>query len=497
MSASLLIGIDLGTSSLKTVVIDSDGRLLARAAHEYPIDSTRPGWAEQDPESWLAATVATIRQALDLSGIPAAHIAGIGLSGQMHGTVCLDESGQVLRPAIIWADQRSASQVQQVYDLLGSRRLGELTANPLDTGFMLASWLWLRENEPPVARATSHLLLPKDWLRFRLTGNLGTEPSDASSTLLFDTAARSWSSGLLEPLGIDGDILPPIHQSAQVAGGLTAELAMATGLRQGTPVVFGGSDQSCQALGNGVIEPGVISCTIGTGGQLFAPTRQPAYDSELRLHLFCHVLPEQWHQMAAILSAGLSLRWLRDNVLTEMSYTQMADQAATVPAGAQGLFFLPHLAGERTPYMDPSARASFIGLTLSHDRSHMTRAVMEGVVFALKQGLELMAELGVPVRQIVASGGAVRHPLWLQLQADIFDRPITQTKTIEAAAVGAALLAGIGTGVYADAHSAVEHTVRGGQQPVLPNPQRAARYAESYETYVRLFPALQETDVFG
>jgi xylulokinase len=498
MSPALLMGIDLGTSSTKTVIIDQDGRVLSCAAQEYSLNTPRPGWAEQNPEVWLEAALATMRCTLDTADVSPERIAAIGLSGQMHGTVCLDEQGQALRPAVIWADQRSREQVWRVYRDLGKKRLGEWTANPLATGFMLATWLWLREHEPQVAQATTHLLLPKDYVRYRLADAaspgeraLGSEPSDACSTLLFDTARRRWSAPLLDALEIDADLLPPIHESAAIAGGLKAEIAAACGLRQGTPLVYGGSDQSMQALGHGVVEPGVVSCTIGTGGQIFAPTPQPVYDPSLRLHLFCHVMPDRWHLMTAILSAGLSLKWLRDNVFENRSYQALAEMAADVSPGAEGLFFLPHLAGERTPHMDPQAQGAFIGLTLRHHRGHMVRAVMEGVVLTLRQGFRLMLELGVPVQRVVASGGGINHPLWLQLQADILNRPIYRTQTEEAAAVGAALLAGVGVGVYPDARAACRRTVRWQGEVVYPNPDNVALYDAAYETYCQFYPALK------
>jgi xylulokinase len=490
MSSALLMGVDLGTSSTKTVIIDASGRLLSVATQEYNFDTPRPGWAEQDPEVWLRAALVTMRQATAEADIAPERITAIGLSGQMHGAVCLSESGQALRPAIIWADQRSGEQVARVYQELGQERLGEWTANPLAAGFMLATWLWLREHEPATAQTTAQLLLPKDYVRYRLTGELGSEPSDACSTLLFDTARRCWSTHLLDALTIDAGLLPPIHESADVAGGLRAEMAAASGLRAGTPVVFGGSDQSMQALGNGVVEPGVVLCTIGTGGQLFAPTTMPVYDRALRLHLFCHAMPDCWHLMAATLSAGLSLRWLRDNVFEHKSYQALAEMAAEAPPGCEGLFFLPYLAGERTPHMDPEARGAFIGLSLRTHRGYLVRAVMEGVVLALRQGFELMMELGVPAARVVASGGATGHPLWLQLQADILNRPIYQTGTEEAAAVGAALLAGVGVGIFPDAYAACRGIVRWRDEVVHPIPENASLYDAAYESYRQFYPAL-------
>lgn len=486
----VLMGVDIGTSSTKTVLVRLDGAVLGVAAQEYAVDTPRPGRAEQRPGMWFDAAVATMRRVVAAADVPATRVRAIGLSGQMHGTVCLDASGRVLRPAIIWADQRSAAQVADVYARVGRERLGAWTANPLATGFMLASWLWLRKHEYAVASATAYLMLPKDYVRYRLTGEIGTEPSDASSTLLFDTANHCWSGPLLDALGLDGDVLPPIFSSSAIAGGLQADVARAMGLRPGTPVVFGGSDQAMQAVGHGVVAPGVISSTIGTGGQLFAPVTRPAYDPALRLHCFCHALPGVWHLEAAMLSAGLSFKWLRDNVMPGSTYQDLADAAATVPPGAEGLFFQPYLAGERTPHMDPHARASFVGLTPRHGRAHLARAVMEGVVFGMRQGLDLMLSLGVKGERIVASGGAVQHPLWLHLQADIFNKPLYRTQTVEAAAVGAALLAGVGVGVYADVGDAIARAVRWSDVVVEPHAEHVERYAAAYETFAGLYPAL-------
>jgi xylulokinase len=470
--------------------MDREGRLLAIAAQEYDIATPYPGWAEQDPDTWVRATYGTIQRALRESDLAAADIQAIGLSGQMHGLVCAGVRERHLRAAIIWADQRSKRQVEQVIQQVGRERLGEWTSNPIAAGFMLASWLWILENEPETAQQTAYLLLPKDYLRFRLTGGIGSEPSDASSTLLFDAANRGWSRPLLEQFNIPSDILPPVHASSEVAGGLGEGAARMTGLFPGTPVVYGGADQAVQALGHGIIDPGWLSCTIGTGGQLFAPTRSPTYDPGLRLHSFCHILPDRWYLMAATLSAGLSLKWLRNNIFKGASYQELADLAAQTP-DSEGLFFLPHLAGERTPYMDPNSTACFWGLTLRHHSGHMVRAVMEGVIFSLQEGLDLILGLGVPVERIIASGGGTNHPLWLQLMADVFDRPIYQTGSAEAAARGAAMLAGIGTGVFSDALAACQSTVRWSEGILFPNPARRDSLSEKYSLFRQLYPALQ------
>lgn len=494
MASSVLIGIDVGTSSTKAIVLARDGQVLGLAAQDTPVDIPRPNWAEQDPEVWVTAALSTMRSAVASAGVDPATVEAIGIAGQMHGTVCVDSAGAPLRPAIIWADQRSAPQVTRVRRLLGDSRLAACTGNPVATGFMLPTWLWLLDHEPAPAAATRWLMLPKDYVRYRLTGEVGTEPSDAASTSLFDPIHRSWSGSLLSALGLDPTLLPCVHGSADIAGVLQPVVAESAGLISGIPVIYGGSDQAMQALGNGVLTPGVVSSTIGTGGQIFAPTAQPVIDVPgLRLHSYCHVLRDVWHVETAMLSAGLSLRWLRDQVMDGESYATLADAALSVPAGVDGLLFAPYLAGERTPHMDPRARASFVGLTRRHGRQHLVRAVMEGVVFGMRQGLEIMESLGVPVDTVVASGGAAQHPLWLQLQADIYGRPVRRTTTIEASAKGAAMLAGVGVGVYSSAEAAVARAVRWHEETVMPDPARVALYHRHYGTYCGLYPALRET----
>ena len=486
-----LIGIDIGTSSTKTVIIDSLGHVLSWKDKEYPISSPKPDWAEQDPDLWLAATIQTLRDVLQESRINPTQVTGIGLAGQMHGLVCLDADGKVLRPAIIWADRRSKLQLEQLQAIFGIERLAQWTGNPLATGFMLPSWVWLVENEPDIAKSTRLLLLPKDYVRFRLTGAVGAEPSDASSTLLFDPHQRVWCKPLLQEIGLSCGYLPQIGESASIAGGLLPEIASACGLLSDTPVVFGGSDVSLQALGQGLISPGTVSCTIGTGGQLFVPISKPIHDPELRLHLFCHAMPERWHLEGAILSAGLALRWLRDRFWADQSYRSLADSAQRVEAATQGIFFLPYLAGERTPIMDSSARAAFIGLSFEHGQAHVVRAVMEGVVFALRQGLELMHSLGVSNERLIATGASIRHPLWLQLQADIFNCPIYPANTFQATGFGAALLAGIGTGVYQDYQNAIHILAPSLNKSILPEPSRVDQYEQAYQTYCKIYPALK------
>ena len=490
--APYLIGIDIGTSSTKTVIIDSQGLVVTWKDEEYPISSPNPEWAEQDPDAWLAAAIRTVRSAVRESGISPSQVAGIGLAGQMHGLVCVSAQGGVLRPAIIWADRRSKSQLQRLQEQVGTEKLANWTGNPMATGFMLPSWVWLTENEPLIAQKTRYLLLPKDYVRYRLTGKIGAEPSDASSTLLFDPHRRAWCQPMLDEIGLALDRLPQIGESSSVAGGLLPEMADACGLLSGTPVVFGGSDVAAQALGQGIVAPGTVSCAIGTGGQLFAPISQPVHDPQLRLHLFCHVLPERWHLEGAILSAGMALRWLRDRFWAGQSYGSLADMAQNVDAALQGIYFLPYLAGERTPIMDPEARATFIGLNMEHGQAQIVRAVMEGVVFAMRQGLDLMRSLDVPVHSLVATGGSIRHPLWLQLQADIFNCPVLPADTPQATGCGAALLAGEGTAVVPDLRETIPHAAPAQASLVLPDPGRAEKYEQAYQTYCKIYPLLKQ-----
>jgi len=491
---SIFIGIDLGTSSLKTILVNPENKsVLAESAVEYAISTPHPGWAEQDPKIWIAALVNTIRSVLDQTNIPPALISGIGFSGQMHGTVCLDGQHHPLRPAIIWADQRSQKQVQSIYSTQGVEKIGAATGNPIATGFMLPTLLWLEENEPDLYQRIYKVLLPKDYLRFVMTGVFGTEPSDASSTGLFNQVSRAWNQAWLAEFGISPELLPSVMPSHANAGIITAQFAAQSGLCEGTPVYFGASDQSAQALGNGVVRPGDICCTIGTGGQIFAPVLQPVYDQKLRLHLFCHAIPDVWHLEAATLSAGLSLKWLRDHFFEDKSYRELVDEAGKVSPGAEGLIYLPYLAGERTPIMNPLATGSFTGLTLRHTRAHLVRSVMEGVVFSLKQGMELIQSFRAPIERVIASGGGTRHPLWLQLQADIFNLPIQISNTREAAALGAAMLAAIGNGYYTTFEEACRQLVNWDPIIIEPNRANARFYRDVFERFGSMYPTLLST----
>ncbi|UCG25525.1 MAG: xylulokinase [Chloroflexota bacterium] len=455
-SSMALLGIDLGTSSVKALVVDENGRILGQGAAEYAIDRPRPEWAEQSPEAWWQATVIAVRAALTGLGERSREIAAIGLSGQMHGTVLMDGSGALLNPAVIWPDRRSLRQVKQITAAIGARRLIRLAGSPLAAGFQAATIRWFKEERPELWSKVKTVLLPKDYLRWRLTGELGTEPSDGSGALLVDVQERAWSLELLAALDLDAILLPPVAPSTAVAGHLASGPAGQLGLTAGIPVVYGAADTACGLLGAGVVDEGDFLLTIGSGGQLVAPASKVQVDLKGRLHTFCGALePTEsqpgWYQMAAILSAGLSLRWLRDQLFALQgadAYQKMTAMAETASPGANGLLFLPYLLGERTPHMDPRARGLFLGLTASHGRAELVRSVMEGVALACYDAYSVLNEVGVQPDHIIMAGGGARSPLWRQIVADVFNLPVRPLVTEEQAALGAALLAGAGLDLF-------------------------------------------------
>ncbi|MBM4040468.1 MAG: xylulokinase [Planctomycetes bacterium] len=488
-----LLGIDLGTQSVKSVVLDDQGRIRAVAQAEYPILTPRVGWAEQDPTAWWRATCQTTQEAIAAAHIAPGDIAGVGLSGQMHGTVCLDREGLPVRPAIIWADGRSATEVEELVAELGRERLARLTANPLAAGFMAATARWLLRHEPETLARSATLVLPKDYIRLRLTRQVGTDVTDAASTLLFDVAGRRWSEEMARAVGIRPDLLPRVHDSHELCGTVTRHAARDTGLPLHAPVVAGGGDQPVGAVGNGVTAPGTLLATIGTGGQLFTPLEAPSYDPQLRTHTFCHAVPGRWFIMGAMLSAGLCLRWLRDQVFggLGLDYAAFSAEAAQVEPGAEGLVFLPYLLGERTPHMDARARGVFFGLALRHERKHIVRAVMEGVAFALRDSLEIFRSIGASARQILAAGGGARSPVWRQILADVFGTPLAPVEAAEPAACGAAILAGVGTGVFASPEQGAARVARLGPtvEPIAAN---VALYDERHAFFRSLYPRFRE-----
>ncbi len=496
-----LLGIDVGTSGTKTLLVDEGGQVLASATCEYPLSTPRPGWAEQDPGHWWEAARATIRTVLERAGVSGASVKGVGLSGQMHGSVFLDGTNRVLRPALLWCDQRTVAQCEWITRTVGAERVVELTSNPVLTGFTAPKIIWLRDHEPETYARVRKVLLPKDYIRLMLTGAYATEVSDASGTAMFHVRERRWATELLDAIDVPRDWMPECFESQVPSARISPEGAAATGLSAGTPVVGGGGDQAAGAVGNGIVESGILSSTVGTSGVVFAYSDEPVVDPQLRLHTFCHAVPGKWHQMGVMLSAGGSLRWYRDTlagaemdvarVLGRDPYALIAEEAAAAPAGCEGLLFLPYLSGERTPYPDPSARGVFFGLTLRHDRRHLSRSVLEGVAYGLRDSFEILAEMGVPIRQVRASGGGARSPLWRQIQANVTGREHVTINVDEGPAFGVALLAGVGAGVWRDVTQACRETIQV-MDHCPPSPAEVEVYNRYYPTYRGLYGSLKE-----
>ena len=487
---SVYLGIDLGTTGLKSLLVREDGSICGSGYMEYPISIPAPGFAEQDPGDWWNALRLSLAEAMQASGVTADEIAGIGLSGQMHGLVMTGADDALLYPAIIWCDQRSVDQVQAILQRVGAENLGRWTQNPVAAGFQVSSLLWIRENRPDIYQKIRRILLPKDYIRLRLTGEYGTEPTDACSTLMFDCSRQDWSHEMLRALDIDPAMLPDArHLPADIHAGLCRRAAEELGLKPGIPVAFGGGDQPMQAIGNGILQPGTASVTLGTGGQIFVPTQRPAYDPKLRTHTFCHAQKDTWYIMGAILNCCLAQNWFFDKVLGTHEFREMHRLAADIAPGSGGLFFLPYLSGERTPHMNPNARGMFFGLTLGHDRASMTRAVVEGISYALADAMQCIRDLDPVIDRLVLSGGGARSALWRQIIADMLDRPIYTTKMKEEAGVGAAVCAMVGVGAYKTLQDACGAIVRYDPGCTEPIPQNAAFYAERLQTYRALYEA--------
>ena len=489
-----LIGIDVGTTAVKAVAVDETGRLLAEADVEQPTSVPRPGWSEQRPEMWWRSTkdaVSTVMAAV--RRLPATvEVRAIGLSGQMHSSVFLDDSGEVIRPALLWNDVRTTEQCRQMTAALGLNGLRRTVGNLALEGFTAPKLLWLRDNEPASYDRLRTLLLAKDYIRYRLTGELATEPSDAAGTVLFDVRRRRWSDEVLSALGISPDLLPTVVGSTDVSGVVTPSVARPLGLPPSTPVIGGGADNAAGAVGSGVVVPGRVQSSIGTSGALVTPVRRPRIDRRMRLHTFCHSVPDLWYLMGVVLSAGNSLRWLRD-ILTEggdVSYDLLTNEAAAVTPGSDGLLFLPYLTGERTPHNDSNARGVFFGLHLGHTRAHLVRAVMEGVTFALRDSLELMRPMVETIPQVRAIGGGARSPLWRQMQADIFGTPVLSLGDAGGPAYGAAILAAVGAGVFDSIEKAADRWVSV-KETTDPNARSVSLYDELYERYRALYPSLK------
>lgn len=485
------LGLDVGTGGSRALLVDSGGRPrhAFTAAHEE-MQMARPLWAEQDPDDWWRASKEAIRGVLHEAGASGSDISGIGLTGQMHGLTLLDEQHRVIRPALIWCDQRSQKQVDFIHEKLGREMVVRCIANPMLTGFTLPKLLWVRDNEPKQFAQIRKILLPKDYARFRLTGEFATDVSDASGTGLFDVVKRRWSSEMASGLGLDAGILPPALESNEVSGNVSEVAARETGLATGTPVVAGAGDQAASAIGNGIVRPGMVSCTIGTSGVVFAYLEQPAYDPAGRVHTFCHAIPGVWHVMGVTQGAGLSLQWFRNRLAREASYDDLTREAAESPEGAHGLFWLPYLMGERTPHLNANARGAWIGLTAKHERRDLVRALLEGVCYSQKDGLEIIAGLGAEPESVRLSGGGAKSAFWHQLFADVFGRRVSTLETQEGSAYGAALLATIGTGVYANAMEVCAAALKEASSKE-PCAAASARYRKRYEVYGSLYPAIE------
>ena len=484
------LGIDIGTGGSRALLVDERGGVRAgfTAPHEE-MRMERPMWAEQRPENWWDAAVTAIRGVLAAAGVSGDDVKGIGLSGQMHGLVILDAASRVIRPSLIWCDQRSQKQVDEVNARVGRETVLRYIANPVLTGFTLPKLLWVRDNEPQNFDRVRHMLLPKDYVRFRLTGEFASEVSDASGTAVFDVVHRRWSFEMMDALGLDRDMLPTCYESSDVTGGIAREVAELTGLKEGTPVVGGGGDQAASAVGNGIVEPGIVSCTLGTSGVVFAHMDKVAYDPAGRVHTFCHAVEGEWHVMGVTQGAGLSLQWFRNRLAPGTGYDALTAEAATSPAGAQGLFWLPYLMGERTPHQDATARGGWIGLTASHTRADLIRAVIEGVSYSQRDCLDIVAGLGVPVDSVRASGGGAQSPFWRGVLAAILDKRVVTLATQEGSAYGAALLALAGTGAYANVREVCREAIRE-VDSVEPGAD-AAFYGRAHKIYQALYPALK------
>jgi len=479
---SVLVGLDVGTGGARAVAIDSSGEIVAEASSEYPLHTPRPGWTEQDPKDWWEGAKEVLAKVASEVG----EVAGIGLTGQMHGSVFLDGSDRVVRPALLWNDQRTQAQCDRITQTIGGERLISIAGNPALTGFQAPKIVWLRDAEPENFGRVSRVLLPKDYVRLWLTGEYATDASDAAGTLLLDMRARDWSGEILDALEIPHAWMPKVCEGPENTGALRESVAEELGLPPNIPVAAGGGDNAAAAVGTGIVGPGLVNSSVGTSGVLFACTDEFKPDPSGRLHAFCHAVPGAYHLMGVTLSAGGSLSWWREALGGD--FDELVGAASEVPPGSEGLVFLPYLSGERTPHLDPKARGAFFGLTARHGTAHMTRAVMEGVIFSLRDSLEIMRDLDVPIEDVRATGGGARSELWRQLQADIYGTPIRRTLADEGPAYGAALLAGVASDTYADVNEATS-VVELREEITEPNPERSKVYEEYYEVYRSLYPA--------
>lgn len=484
------IGIDSSTTATKALLMTQDGTVVGVSSAEYAYETPHPLWSEQEPGLWWDATCNSIRSVIAEAGITPTEVSGIGLTGQMHGLVLLDAAGESLRPAILWNDQRTQAECDEIRAIVGKQRLIDITGNDALTGFTAPKILWVKNHEPTIYAQIAQILLPKDYVRFKLTGQYATDKAGAAGTQLFDVRTRNWSTELLDALGIALAWMPPTFEGTAVTGLISAEAAAQCGLAIGTPVFGGGGDQAANAVGTGAVVDGVVALSLGTSGVVFASSDEPLIEADGRLHAFCHAVPNKWHFMGVMLSAAGSLRWYHDTFCPDMSYDEMTAEAAEIPAGSDGLLFLPYLTGERTPHPDPLARGAFVGFTVRHTRAHATRAVMEGVAYGFRDMFELMREAGLAdVTQIRASGGGTRSKLWLQILADVLQKEIVTVNTTEGAAFGAAILAAVGTGVFADVPAACAALIEVADGVSVGG--NSAEYQQRYPIYTSLYPNLR------
>jgi xylulokinase len=480
---------DVGTGGTRAVLVDEKGQLVASASSEHqPFRTPHPGWAEQDPEDWWRAAQESIRAVL--AAVPGVRVDAAGLTGQMHGAVMLDKDGKVLRPSLIWCDVRTEPQCEWLHKVIGRERLIELTANPALPNFTLTKLLWVKEHEPEIFAKIEHILCPKDYVRFRLTGTYAMDVQEASGTLLLDVAHRRWSKEVAKIAGIPERWLPELFESPEICAKISDESAKLTGLKAGTPVAAGAGDQGAGAVGMGILEPGSVSATIGTSGVVFAATAAPTKDPQGRLHTFCHAVPGRWHVMGVTQAAGLSLRWLRETLAPDQTYDDLTAAASKIPAGSDGLLWTPYLFGERTPHLDPTATAAFVGITSTTTRAHFTRAVLEGVAYSLKDTFSLFAELGIPVKAIRLGGGGARGPLWRKIQAGIYGHPVEILTAEEGGAFGSALMAGVGAGHWANLDEACAQAIEVAER-IEPDPSDVVAYKTGYDHWRKLYPALK------
>jgi xylulokinase len=487
------LGIDTSTTSSKALLIDSHGEVIASASSPHTLQTPKPLWSEQDPLEWWGAVAVGIKSVLEKAGVSGDRVVAVGLTGQMHGLILLDESGNVLRPAILWNDQRTQSQCDEIHRRIGKEKFIQITGNVALTGFTAPKILWVQENEPEVYAKTKHVLLPKDYIRLKLTGEYAMDKADSAGTVLFDLKLRSWSAEVLDALKIDKSWMPRTFEGTEFTGQVNQEAASLTGLKVGTPVAAGGGDQAAQAVGMGAVESGIIGLTVGTSGVIFAATPSALIEPEGRLHAFCHAVPGMWHFMGVMLSAAGSLQWYRDTLAPDMSFDDLVAEAESAPAGCEGLLFLPYLSGERTPYPDPLARGAFIGLTLRHTRAHMTRAVLEGVAFGLKGSFTLIQNAGLGIAtQVRTSGGGTKSALWRQILASALEAELVTVNTSEGAAFGAALLAGVGDGAWVDVPTACKSSIKV-TGSTIPDDALVTAYRRTYPLYQELYPILKSS----